>query len=274
MTAAEAAVAACARELGLAFDEPVTVRGLTNTLVRLAPSAVLARVATSPDAGDGPERIDRELTVLAFLHDRGTPVVAPAEGLPLRAHERDGFRFVFLRFYEQLGRPSQLEAGRALRRVHDTLLDYAGELPALQLLLDRVDALIAGSALDELSAADRELCLSVHERVSAGFTSAAWEPRPLHGDAHLENVMQTAEGPLWHDFESTCLGPLEYDLCWFGLAVRSAYPPLDEQLLALCLAHRVLGSLLWAAPRLGEDDHVRAEADRCLRFLRERCSSD
>jgi hypothetical protein len=79
--------------------------------------------------------------------------------------------------------------------------------------------------------------------------------------------MQTPDGPRWHDFEAACLGPLEYDLCWLGIAVRSAYGPLDERLAGLCLEHRALGALLWALPR-----GAHAEAGRWLRVLRERWS--
>jgi Ser/Thr protein kinase RdoA (MazF antagonist) len=257
------AVAAVAREHGLAFAEAVVLADATNTLVHLAPTRVLARVATSPDAGEGPERIDRELAVLAHLAGRGAPVVAPADELPPGPHERDGLRFVFLRHYERTGPVPQLEAGRALRRVHDELAGYGGQLPPVQRLFDRVDALLP--AVDALP--DGPLLRRGHARLNEQLAAAEWEPRPLHGDAHLDNVMQTADGPRWHDFEAACLGPLEYDLCWFGIAVRSAYGPLDERLAGLCLEHRALGALLWALPR-----GARAEADRWLRFLRERWS--
>ena len=32
--------------------------------------------------------------------------------------------------------------------------------------------------------------------------------QPLHGDAHLGNVLG---GPLWNDWEDTCLGPVGWD---------------------------------------------------------------
>ena len=35
--------------------------------------------------------------------------------------------------------------------------------------------------------------------------------RPLHGDAHLNNVLNGPDGPLWNDWEDTCLGPLGWD---------------------------------------------------------------
>ena len=36
--------------------------------------------------------------------------------------------------------------------------------------------------------------------------------QPVHGDAHLGNVMMSARGPLWNDWEDTFLGALAWDL--------------------------------------------------------------
>ena len=33
--------------------------------------------------------------------------------------------------------------------------------------------------------------------------------RPVHGDTHLRNVINTARGPLWGDWEDAFRGPLE-----------------------------------------------------------------
>ena len=35
--------------------------------------------------------------------------------------------------------------------------------------------------------------------------------QPLHGDAHLRNVLAGPDGPLWNDWEDTTLGPLHWD---------------------------------------------------------------
>ncbi|MEA2269560.1 MAG: hypothetical protein QOC64_2170, partial [Solirubrobacteraceae bacterium] len=34
----------------------------------------------------------------------------------------------------------------------------------------------------------------------------------MHGDAHLGNVIATARGPLWNDWEDTFRGPVVWDL--------------------------------------------------------------
>jgi thiamine kinase-like enzyme len=60
--------------------------------------------------------------------------------------------------------------------------------------------------LDELPASDDTELL--HELASAPLPVT----QALHGDAHLSNCMQTTAGTLWHDFETSCRGPREYDL--------------------------------------------------------------
>jgi Ser/Thr protein kinase RdoA (MazF antagonist) len=56
----------------------------------------------------------------------------------------------------------------------------------------------------------------------------------LHGDAHMGNCLSATTGPLWHDFESTCHGPREYDLAALVLRDRSGsgYAPSREALAA------------------------------------------
>jgi aminoglycoside phosphotransferase (APT) family kinase protein len=43
---------------------------------------------------------------------------------------------------------------------------------------------------------------------------------PLHGDAHLNNVIHTARGPLWNDWEDTFSGPLDWDLACLHASAR------------------------------------------------------
>ena len=70
------------------------------------------------------------------------------------------------------------------------------------------------------------------------------EGQALHGDAHLFNCLQTTAGPIWHDLETACRGPREYDLAALVLDDRSkadpeartalaAYGSYDEEFLEL-----------------------------------------
>ena len=44
--------------------------------------------------------------------------------------------------------------------------------------------------------------------------------QPVHGDAHLGNVINTAAGPLWNDWEDTFAGPREWDLACLEASAR------------------------------------------------------
>jgi Ser/Thr protein kinase RdoA (MazF antagonist) len=106
------------------------------------------------------------------------------------------------------------------------------------------------------------------------------EGQALHGDAHLFNCIQTASGPIWHDLETACRGPREYDLAALVLDDRSngpdprarsaiaAYGSYDEELLDRAIpvyAAWVAASFMVAVQR--RPDAVPA-LERQLRFLR------
>jgi thiamine kinase-like enzyme len=77
--------------------------------------------------------------------------------------------------------------------------------------------------------------------------------QPLHGDAHLFNVLGTPRGPLWHDFETACHGPRKYDLAALAEhAPLDAYGAYDRDLLEQMrpfYAAWVTASMMIALPR-------------------------
>jgi thiamine kinase-like enzyme len=60
------------------------------------------------------------------------------------------------------------------------------------------------------------------------------EEAVLHGDAHPGNLLPTAQGLLWIDFEDACRGPLEWDYATAGAADGSPYAELRSLQVALC----------------------------------------
>jgi hypothetical protein len=79
--AVEAAVSV-GRGLGLVVEEPRVPRDLTNVLVHLAPSPVVARVPVTFARLRGREWIAGELELVAALAGRGLPVAGPARDVP------------------------------------------------------------------------------------------------------------------------------------------------------------------------------------------------
>jgi hypothetical protein len=127
-TERELAVAlAIAREHGVRVDAPVVVRDVTNLLVHLAPSPVVARVARTFSAVRGIEWMRTQVELSQFLVDAGAPVAAPSDELPPGPHVRDGLVVTFWRWYDHdAARDVDLSAlGRSLRELHDALAGIA-----------------------------------------------------------------------------------------------------------------------------------------------------
>ena len=82
--------------------------------------------------------------------------------------------------------------------------------------------------------------------------------QPLHGDAHMGNLMNTTRGLLLTDWEDTFTGPVEWDiasLIWNALileedhatvdAILSAYGPINQSALRQSLIARAAVITAW-----------------------------
>lgn len=85
--------------------------------------------------------------------------------------------------------------------------------------------------------------------------------QPIHGDAPTNNVLVTADGEIWSDFEHVTVGPVEWDLtfafpegvdAYDAAAGRLGLRPLDRRLLRVMEAARLLQvvACLCMAPQL------------------------
>jgi hypothetical protein len=233
MCAVDIAVAV-ADAYGVRCEKPVVLREAWHVLVHLWPSPVVARV-TSGAPGVDPVDVERELSVARHAARAGAPVVRPSDLLPHGPHRRDGHTLVFWHFLVQAGKLDAGAAGRRLRAIHDSIADYDDELPRAG-RAEEVRAMLAPFAPSD----DVELLCELASRELP-------DGQALHGDAHLSNCIQTAAGPIWHDLETACRGPREYDLAALVLRDRSrasdpeartavaAYGPYDEDLLEQAL---------------------------------------
>jgi hypothetical protein len=255
---AVAAAVAVASAHGFSCDEPVVLRDAWHVLVHLRPLPIVARVSSDIPFPEGPHADDvvRELAVAGHAARAGAPVVPPADEIDPGPHDHDGRLVTFWRF---IAAPEELDpraAGRGLRQIHDVLLDYRGPLPAAGHGPDVMEMLASAEASPDVE--------FLRELAGAAPDVAG---QALHGDAHLENCLSATTGPLWHDFESTCRGPREYDLAALVLRDRSrgghgparealaAYGPHDADLLDALVpvyAAWVYASFLVSLPRRPE----------------------
>ena len=58
--------------------------------------------------------------------------------------------------------------------------------------------------------------------------------RLLHGEPHPGNLLNTADGPLFIDFETCCRGPIEFDIAHLPDEASVHYPDVDHALLQHC----------------------------------------
>jgi hypothetical protein len=256
-----AAATAIAERGGLRFAEPRILRDRGNLLVHLAPAPVVARVATltgTRRAGDGWLR--REVSVAGFLARAGAPVVAPSSELDPGPHTHDGISLSFWDYVDEVDAPlDAAEAGRRLHACHELLVGYEGVLEPLGTLSEAerwlgeltAEGRIAGDAASRL----RREAVEVRRRIEAlGLPMQA-----VHGDAHLDNAINTASGPLWNDWEDTCLAPRGLDLGCLDAAASvwgddpgpvasalAAYGEINSEALAVFVAARRFQGTMWS----------------------------
>lgn len=209
-----AAALAVAAQHGLRCEEPEILRDASNLLVLLRPAPVVARVMTVTSTfRHGDAWLAREVAIAGWLAAAGAPVVPPSAELPPGPHRHDGLALSFWAWVDEAGRELDArEAGRRLRVCHDLLEGFHADLPPLAALDEAAtlveDLAAAGALSDDDAAVLRRAGRSVRERVDAlGLPLQA-----IHGDAHLNNVINGPEGPLWNDWEDCFLGPRAWDL--------------------------------------------------------------
>jgi hypothetical protein len=223
---AVAVAAAVVRDLGLRCDDPTVLRDAWHVLVHLRPLPIVARVSSSIPFPEGPRHEDviRELDVARHAVSAGAPVIPPATSVDPGPHRRDGRIVTLWRYIERQGEVDPRSAGRRLRVIHDALRGYDGELP----LCGRPGETVA--MLDSVEpSADAEFLRELASRTVDA------PGQPLHGDAHLFNCLPSADGMLWHDLETACHGPCEYDLAALALhdrAEEGGHPPSRAALAA------------------------------------------
>ena len=113
--------------------------------------------------------------------------------------------------------------------------------------------------LDSLEPSDDvDLLRELGARAPAG----AWQA--VHGDCHLANCMP---GPLWHDFETACRGPREFDLAALALwkDARTA-GPLSSR------TATTTGTCSSSASRSTPPGFTRRDSSRCTSARRKRRS--
>lgn len=251
--AMRAAVRVAAR-LGVAATEPAVLADGANVIVHLRPAPVVAKVAAStPAVRDAAAWLAREIDLAVFLGKSGIPVMTPSGKVPATVHHEDGHVMSFWTYLERSGAGPAGEAviGSMLRDLHSALRSYPGSLPVLA-PLDDIPVFLARPQT-QLGACDRAALAAAFTRLTAELAASSARRQPLHGDAGAMNLMATGGRWVWHDFEDTCSGPVEWDLAATtasprldGSRILAAYgDPVDPARLRACEQLRRLNLTVW-----------------------------
>jgi Ser/Thr protein kinase RdoA (MazF antagonist) len=222
-----------AEQFGILTTDPLLLQETNNTVVWLRPEPVVAKVAVREDSK---AEIRLEHAVAVELAALGAEIARPVPGMSPVLHPTSGFVVTFwerLRGTDRtLVAPSEL-AG-SLLRLHSALGQTEVELPSFRAMLIKSHRALEDDLFRSTSArADLELLRSTYDRGFAALESVSFARQRLHGEPHDGNRIKTNTGLRWIDFESCCVGPLEWDLAFQPESVVQLFPQTDSSLLVL-----------------------------------------
>lgn len=215
---------------GVDASAPALLQETNNTVVWLRPSPVVAKVATRADA-----KLDvvLEHAVGKELAALGAETVAPSPDAEPVEHAATGFVVTLWERLEGVAAevPDRL-VSRSLAALHAALAKTRTKLPSFrsELLRARV-ALDDDAFMAALAPGDRSYLRSVYDAGLEQLEGLDLDRQRLHGEPHDGNRLLTAHGLRWLDFESCCVGPLEWDLAFQSAEVSAAFPDVDGDLL-------------------------------------------
>jgi Ser/Thr protein kinase RdoA (MazF antagonist) len=260
----EAAIAIASR-FGLSVAAPVVLSDSNNVVLWLRPAPVVAKVATGHY-----RRLAVELAVAKHLLIQGAPIVAPADDLPQEVHHLEDWEVTFWT-YQPHGRnePDPADLGGALCELHEALLSYQGPLPSYGDELSVVAEVLTGTGrIAALPAADRQLLASALSHFLAKLEQLHIEERPLHGSPHSGNLLVVDDAVRFLDFETACVGPLEWDLAHVGDEVVRHYPArVNSTVLSVCRALVSVKTATWCWAKF-EHPALRWHAKHHLRVVK------
>jgi aminoglycoside phosphotransferase (APT) family kinase protein len=217
--------AAAAREVlagaceltGLDGSDARLIRLGENALFHLPAAAVVVRIARTMDYW---RDASKEVAVSRWLRSSGLPAAQVHQlAQPV---EVSGHPVTFWQFIE--GRNGSLAdialLGTLLRRLHKMPRPMGFELPSED-ILGRVSRRINSAPV---SSADKEFLLSRFNELSTEVAGLRYPlaAAPTHGDAHVQNLMISDNGPILIDFERFAWGHPEWDISMTATEYQTA----------------------------------------------------
>lgn len=269
-----AAAKAVASRLRIGPVEPVVVKLAKHTTVRLAPLPLIARVRSATCPAQAGKSLASELLIARYLAFRQAPAVRPAIGIDPGPHFENGCAMTLWELVPHCAAESEADtrmAAQALRRLHEAFEPFGGALPSFTVAIATCKDILAVQArTPELEAGNRTFLSMLYARLREELSSHTYKSVPLHGDAHLGNVLLTDAGAVWADLEAACKGPREWDIANLPETTWSEFDEIDPDLIR-CLADlRSLCAAVWCWADRGRSSEVDEAAEHHLLSLKAR----
>lgn len=235
-----AAAMEIARNHGLTVNEPVMLRSTNNVVAWLNPSPVVAKIGAGRIS-----HLSRELAVALELTALGAPVAAPSAIPPPKVYRPAGVDITFWRYQpEDASNAGPVDdIAEAMHELHQSLsqlsLPLKKSLPPYTQELAEVRSLVSSATALSASDSDRHLLATSFLHLAAELNEHApvASHQVIHGSPHSYNVLWVGGKPIFIDWETTCTGPLEWDLAHMDPEAAAHYAgPLNSRLLWLCQA--------------------------------------
>jgi hypothetical protein len=245
---ASAAATSIATALDLPVDDAIVLQNSNKLALRLLPCDVFARVAHG-----GREPAQFEVDLAQRLAATESPVAALEPRVEPRVHERDGFAVTLWTYYQPVsGEVAPAAYAGALARLHSGMRHIDVTAPHFTDRVAEAQQLVGSRDLTPaLADDDRALLGTTLGSLSNAIGDRGAAEQLLHGEPHPGNVLNTNVGPLFIDLETSCRGPIEFDLAHVPEAVSERYPDVDHALLREC---RILVLAMIATWRWDRDD--------------------
>ena len=232
-----------------------------STLVLRLTETIVARVVQDSEGPrQGTDWFARENAIAQHMTRHGAPVIPLHPELPPGPHERLGYPMNFWEFVTRFdAEPDPQAIGKTLKQCHEVLRSFSEPLPVLGILTETIAILDDREKRPAGSDFPAPTHRMLRERIASSLGMLRTLPaQPLHGDAHMGNLMNTTRGLLLTDWEDTFSGPVEWDvasLIWNAqildedhatvAAILDAYGPVNEAALRQSLIARAAVITAW-----------------------------
>jgi hypothetical protein len=221
-----------ARDLALPVNETVVIHNSNKLALRLLPCDVFARIALV-----GQEAAALEIEVARGLAAIGGPVALLDPRVEPRVYQVDGFAVTLWTYYPPVAADRDSPAGYAdaLQRLHAGMRSFAVEAPHFTERIAEAESLTTNrDDTPALVERDRQFLLSTLHSAGQAVRQRIAAEQLLHGEPHRGNLLGTPGGPVFIDFETCCIGPIEFDVAHVPEKVSAHYPEVDQVLLQEC----------------------------------------